>query len=151
MTHQPMQPMQPIRATGQAVSQGILLSCVDPWGRVIDVPTTLGYRAEDPYAVSMVFHSAAGDVEWVVSRTLLLQGLAAPCGDGDVKVYPSIDEDAHAVAIIDFHSPDGRLVAQADSHALQAFLARTFEVVPVGVETRHLDMDALVAALLAAE
>ena len=145
------QPIQPIRATSQGVSQPVLLSCVDPWGRAVEVSTTLGYRAEDPYAVSLVFHSAGGDVEWVVSRTLLLQGLASPCGDGDVRVYPSIDEEAHAVTILDFCSPDGRLVAQTDSLVLQSFLSHTFELVPVGAESQHLDLDVLVAALLAAQ
>lgn len=132
----------------QDLSTDITLSCVDPWGRTVDVPTTLGYKPSDPYAVSLTFHSASGDVEWVMSRTLLLQGLAAPAGDGDVRVYPSIDENARAVAVLDFCSPDGRLVAQADTHTIQSFLTRTFAAVPVGTESRHLDLDALVTALL---
>lgn len=132
----------------QTLTHDINLSCVDPWGRSVDVPTTLGYRADDPFAVSLTFHAGSGDVSWVVARTLLLQGLAAPAGEGDVKVYPSIDEDARAVAILDFCSPDGRLVAQADSHELQNFLARTFASVPVGTESQYLDMDALIASLL---
>lgn len=139
MSNHPMTP---------ALSHDITLSCVDPWGRSVDVPTTMSYRVEDPYAVSLVFHSTSGDVEWVVSRTLLLQGLAAPAGEGDVKVFPSIGEDARAVAILDFSSPDGRLVAQADSREIQTFLTKTFAAVPVGTEGRHLDLDALVAALL---
>ena len=138
----PQHPMKP------ALSHDISLACVDPWGRHVAVPTTLGYRSEDPYAVSLTFHSGSGDVEWVVSRTLLLQGLAAPAGEGDVRVFPSIDEDARAVAVLDFCSPDGRLVAQADSHELQSFLARTFASVPVGTESEHLDLDGLVEALL---
>ena len=132
----------------QTLTQDINLACVDPWGRSVDVPTTLGYHAEDPFAVSLTFHAGSGDVSWVVARTLLLQGLAAPAGEGDVKVYPSIDEDARAVAILDFCSPDGRLVAQADSRELQGFLARTFSAVPVGTESQHLDMDGLIANLL---
>jgi hypothetical protein len=144
------QPMQPIRATSEGLSQEIVLSCLDPWGRAVDVPTTLSYRADDPYAVALVFHSATADVQWVVSRTLLLQGLAAPSGDGDVRAYPSIDEDGSAVAILDFCSPDGQLTARADSRALQAFLARTFEMVPLGTEGKRLDMDGLIAAILRA-
>jgi hypothetical protein len=145
MTH------QPIPGTDDCLNQPITLSCIDPWGRVVDVPTTLGYSVADPYAISLVFHSASGDVEWVVSRTLVLQGLAAPCGEGDVKIYPSIDEEARVVAILDFCSPDGRLIAQADSMELQSFLASTFEMVPVGVEGKHLDIDGMIAALLGAE
>ena len=132
----------------QTLTHDINLSCVDPWGRSVDVPTTFGYQADDPYAVSMTFHAGSGDVSWVVARTLLLQGLASPAGEGDVKIYPSIDEDARAVAILDFCSPDGRLVAQADSLQLQSFLARTFSAVPVGTESQYLDMDGMIANLL---
>lgn len=131
------------------VTYDITLSCVDAWGRNVEVPTTLGYRTSDPYAVTLTFHSNGTDVEWIVSRALLLQGLATPAGDGDVKIYPSIDDGGHAVAVLDFSSPDGRLVAQAATHALQSFLALTFDAVPAGAESRFLDIDGLLAALLA--
>ncbi|UDY22193.1 SsgA family sporulation/cell division regulator [Nocardioides sp. Kera G14] len=147
MTHQPTDKTTTAAST---VAHDIALACVDPWGRTVEVATTMSYCSQDPYAVSLVFHSAAGDVEWVVARTLLLQGLAAPSGEGDVKVYPSIDEDARSVAVLDFSSPDGRLIAQADSHEIQLFLARTFALVPVGTESRHIDMDVLISQLLAA-
>lgn len=146
------QPMGRGRAVGQGttgeVSQHLLLSTVSPSGRSVSLPTTLRYRAEDPYAVAFVFHSAGGDVEWVVARTLLMQGLAAPVGDGDVRVYPAVDEIGVAVTRLDFCSPDGRLVAEADPLTVQAFLARTFALVPVGAESQHLDLDAVVEALL---
>lgn len=142
---------QPAERPGQekALSHDVLLTCVDPWGRNVEVPTTLGYRADDPYAVTVTFHSQGVDVAWMVSRTLLLQGLAAPAGEGDVKVYPSIDDLARAVAVLDFSSPDGRLVAQANAHDMQTFLARTFAMVPVGSEARFFDIDALLSALVA--
>jgi hypothetical protein len=143
------QPMKPSRSASQALAHDVPLSCVDPWGRTVEVPTTLRYRVCDPYAVSLVFHSTGGDVEWVVSRTLLLQGLAAPSGEGDVTVYPSMDEEGGDVTVLDFCSPDGWLTAQAETQALQAFLAGTFALVPVGSESNHLDMDGLIAALLA--
>lgn len=147
MTHKPM---HPIRTTNGGMSQHIVLSCVDPWGRAVQVPTTLTYRSDDPYAVALVFHSGSGDVEWVVSRTLLLQGLSAPCGEGDVKVHPSVDEGSRAVIVLDFCSPDGRLVAEADPLALRTFLAGTFDLIPAGSEHAHLDLDGLIAAILGA-
>lgn len=148
MTQQPTErpEMQPRKQ--QALTYDISLSCVDAWGRTVEVPTTLGYRTTDPYAVTLTFHSHGVDVEWIVSRTLLLQGLAAPAGEGDVKIYPSIDDDARAVAVLDFSSPDGRLVAQANTHDLHTFLALTFDAVAVGAESRFLDIDGLLAALL---
>ncbi len=134
--------------TTPVLSQDITLACVDPWGRNVDVPTTLAYRKDDPYAVALTFHSSSGDVEWIVARSLLLQGLATAAGEGDVRVHPSIDDGANAVAVMDFSSPDGRLVAQACTHELQSFLARTFAAVPVGTESDHLDVDAIIASLL---
>ena len=139
--HKPMMP---------ALSHEIVLSCVDPWGRPISVPTTIRYCVEDPYAVALVFHSGAGDVEWVVSRSLLLEGLGGPAGEGDVKVCPSADENGSAVVILDFSSPDGRLVGQADPREIQAFLAKTLAAVPAGTEGQHLDLDGLIADLLRA-
>jgi hypothetical protein len=141
-------PTHPIRTTNEGMSQQIVLSCVDPWGRAVQVPTTLTYRAEDPYAVALVFHSASGDVEWVVARTLLLQGLAVACGEGDVKVHPSVDEQSRAITMLDFCSPDGRLVAEADSLGLRTFLASTFDMIPAGTESAHLDLDGLIASIL---
>jgi hypothetical protein len=129
-------------------SHDIALTCLDPWGREVAVSTTLGYRTNDPYALSLLFHSAAGDVEWVVSRTALLQGLATACGEGDFKVHPHTEPDGRAVIILDFSSPDGHLVAHADSREMQSFLARTFAAVPVGAESDFIDLDALVADLL---
>jgi hypothetical protein len=132
----------------QALNQDLILICADPWGRDVAVPTTLGYRHEDPYAVTVTFHSYSGDVDWIVSRMLLLQGLAAPAGEGDVRIYPSIDDQARATVVLDFCSPDGRLIAEADAHGLQTFLARTFAAVPAGTESDYFDVDALVAQLL---
>lgn len=127
------------------------LACVDPWGRPVDIPTTLGYSLTDPYAVSLTFRSRTASVTWHVARTLLLQGLAAPVGDGDIHVFPSIDEDARAVTVMVLSSPDGRLVAELPSMELQEFLTRTFKNVPVGSEDQHLDLDGLVDALLTSD
>lgn len=136
------------QAQQPTLSQDIVLECLDPWGRSVDVPTTLNYRPGDPYAVSLTFHSPSGDVEWFLARTLLLQGLAAPAGDGDVKASPAVDEHGRAVVLLEFSSPDGQLAGQVGSRQLQAFLTRTFKSVPVGTESDHLDLDALVDGLL---
>jgi hypothetical protein len=52
------------------------------------------------------------------------------------------------VLVIDFRSPDGRLVAQAPTHDVGGFLTRTLAAVPLGSEREHLDLDGLVGALL---
>ena len=129
------------------LSQDLMLTCTDQWGREVDVPTTLSYRREDPYALTLAFHANGGDVTWIVSRTLVLQGLATPVGDGDVRVRPGRG-GVQPTAILEFTSPDGSLVARARTQELQAFLARTFAVVPVGSESAHVDIDGLLTALL---
>lgn len=138
-----------MRRTQQpAITQDITLACMDPWGRAVDVPTTLGFRQDDPYAVTLTFHAAGGDVVWLMSRVVLLQGLTSPAGEGDVRVYPSIDEDARAVTVLDFCSPNGRLVGQVPSREVQEFVVNTIACVPVGEESDFLDIDALAEALL---
>ena len=140
--------MQSNRPT--ALLQDVLLSCLDPQGRPVSIRTTLSYRRDDPYAVTLTFHSkSSGDVDWLVARSLLLQGLAMPVGEGDVRIFPSIDETARAVTVLEFTSPDGTLVGQVGSGDLHRFLRRTFEVVPPGDEFTYLDLDGLVEALLA--
>ncbi|MGK2874114.1 MAG: SsgA family sporulation/cell division regulator [Nocardioides sp.] len=125
------------------------LECVDPWGRSVEAPITLSYRSDDPFAVTLIFRSSSETVAWIVGRNLLMQGLTAPVGEGDVRIYPSIVTGARTVVVLDFRSPDGRLVAQADSSQLQAFLTQAFAVVPAGTESAFLDIDSLVDDLLA--
>lgn len=127
--------------------QDVTLTCTDQWGREVAVPTTLGYRLDDPYALTLSFHASGGDVTWIVSRTLVMQGLARPVGDGDVRVRPAAGV-VEPTAELEFSSPDGSLVAHARSHELKSFLSRTFDAVPAGSESRHLDIDGLLTALL---
>ncbi|BBH16008.1 hypothetical protein Back2_02950 [Nocardioides baekrokdamisoli] len=136
------------RSHQTGIDQDITLACVDPWGRSVDVPTTMSYDKTDPYAVTLTFHAGSGDVVWMMARHLLLQGLTSPAGEGDIKVYPSIDEDARAVTVLDFSSPNGHLVGQAPTRELQEFVAESIAVVPVGTESDFLDLDALAEALL---
>ncbi|MGZ4449998.1 MAG: SsgA family sporulation/cell division regulator [Nocardioides sp.] len=136
---------QPISAS---LSQELTLHCLDPHGRALDLAASFGYDPTDPYAVWITFPSPSGDVRWAMSRSVLLHGLTDPAGQGDLQLWPSIDEDGRAVVVLEFHSPDGRLVAQAHTHEVHRFLTRTLAVVPMGTESAHLDLDALVDSLL---
>lgn len=134
--------------TAPTVSQDITLQCRDDGGQDIAFVASLGYRADDPYAVWLTFHIPGGDVSWAVSRSLLLKGLTEPSGDGDIRLRPGVDEEGHAVTILNFRSPNGSLSTQARSVALRTFLDRTWLVVPPGEEAEQLDLDLLVGALL---
>jgi len=52
----------------------------------------LEYQAADPYAITAVFHTDAGQIRWVFSRDLLDEGLVHDVGDGDVQVAPGSDD-----------------------------------------------------------
>jgi hypothetical protein len=130
-----------------AVSQDITLTCLDDRGDVAFV-ASFGYRPTDPYAVWLTFHIPGGDVSWAVARSLVVQGLTEPVGDGDIRLWPSLDDEGHAVVVFDFHSPSGRLLTQARTAELHTFLTQTRAAVPFGEEGARLDLDGLVHALL---
>lgn len=131
-----------------AVQQDIALHCDDELGRPMAFIATFHYDDRDPYAVGITFHIPAGEVPWVVARSLLQHGLTEPCGTGDIRLWPWLDEDGHAMVKMAFHSPEGRLQVEVRSRDLITFLARTWELVPAGAEGRQFDLDDLVASLL---
>ncbi|WP_134741613.1 SsgA family sporulation/cell division regulator [Nocardioides sp. 503] len=131
-----------------AVSQDITLRCLDDRGVDVVFVASFGYRSEDPYAVWLTFHIPGGDVSWAVARSLVVQGLTEPSGDGDIRLRPAIDDEGRAVVVFDFHSPSGRLLTQARTSELHTFLAQTRAAVPFGEEAGLMDLDGLVADLL---
>ena len=83
---------------------------------------------------------------------MLTQGLFEPSGDGDVHVWPCLDDTGHAVVIIEaLCSPDGEALVQARTGDVQRFVERVNALVPAGDEATLLDVDGAIAAILAAE
>jgi hypothetical protein len=136
---------QPI---SRSVSQELTLQCLDSWGRTLDLPASFGYDPADPWAVWITFRTTQDDVRWAVGRDLLLQGLTDPAGEGDIQLWPSIDDGGRAAVVLEFCSPDGRLVTQLRTTELYRFLTRTLAIVPLGTET--IDLDLMVASLTGA-
>lgn len=130
-----------------AVTADIALHCDDELGRPMAFIATFAYDVVDPYAVQVIFHVPAGDVPWVVARSLLTRGLGEPTGEGDIRLRPGLDEDGRAVVRMDFHSPEGRLKVEVRSAELLSFLSRTWITVRPGQEA--VDLDDLLADLLA--
>ena len=125
--------------------QQVALECLDARGRSVELPAHLAYDPADPWAVEMTFSNRTGEVRWLVGRDLLIDGLTQPTGEGDVLLWPSIDEDGCATVVLELCSPHGRLVAQLASRELGAFLCRTLALVPRGAEI--IDLEELVAEL----
>lgn len=131
------------------VAVDITVECVDQAGQRHEIDTVLGYRRTDPYAVSMTFVTGDGSLVWTFGRNLLSRGTISPTGEGDVSVFPGIGEHGRAVINIELSSPDGHLLLEAKAENIAEFLNRTTEVVPEGSESDHLDVDQLIADLLA--
>lgn len=130
------------------VAVDLTVETVDERGILHQIDAVLGYRRSDPYAVTMTFLTATGDLTWTFGRDLLVVGMHAPTGQGDVMVAPSIGPAGRAIVLIELTSPDGHLVLQARTDEVGDFVSRSVEVVPVGEETLHVDVDGLISRLI---
>ncbi|MFF4587758.1 SsgA family sporulation/cell division regulator [Streptomyces sp. NPDC001388] len=84
------------------------------------VPVVLRYDPDnDPRSVRV---GLPGRHEWTFERTLLEQGLRAPTGTGEVRVWPC----GRVQAVVEFHSSHGVSVVQFESKTLLRFLRRTY-------------------------
>ena len=138
------------KSTVDTVVHQIDLQVIDqPSGGSADVRVGLEYAVTDPWAVALVFATAAGPLRWEFARTLLADGLYEHVGEGDVHLWPCLDSECRAVVMIELEGADGSLVElQAPSRQVAAFVAASYDVVPEGAEGRHVDLDAVVGALL---
>ncbi|MFI9046738.1 SsgA family sporulation/cell division regulator [Streptomyces sp. NPDC053427] len=117
--------------------------------RSIPVPARLTYRTDDPYAVHVTFHVGSDSpVSWTFARELLVEGVFRPCGQGDVRVWPT-KLDGRSLVCMALSSPDGDALLEAPAAAVSAWLERTLRVVPPGSEQGHLGIDKGLSELLA--
>lgn len=117
--------------------------------RSIPVPAKLVFRSDDPYAVHITFHiNSERPVNWTFARELLVEGVFRPCGQGDVRVWPT-KVSGRSVVLMALSSPDGDALLEAPAAAVSAWLERTLRVVPPGAEFDMLRIDDGLAELLA--
>jgi hypothetical protein len=134
-------------ALPSAVSAEITLRLVVDLDRSIEVPCSLEYRAEEPYAVFATFQTGMADIEWTFARDLIADGLRRPSGEGDVVVWPEFSGPT-PVVLVALNSPSGQALLEADSHLVEAFLDRTYDLVPHGSESMQLNVDRWIAQIL---
>lgn len=140
---------RPARRPLAPLTESVVLRCADGGDDALTFRATFGYDAADPYAIRVTFPVPGGQVHWVLARNLLQRGLHEPAGLGDVLLRPGHDDGGRPVVVLEFRSPDGRLVVEARSGDLLAFLLQTWALVPLGSEVDHVDLDVLVDQLLA--
>ncbi len=135
-------------ARSSTVNAMVDLELLDEEGGTSPVQAELRYDAADPFAVRGDFCLDEQIVRWVFARTLLRTGLYEPTGAGDVRVRPWLDDEGRAVVLIELSSPDGSAALRAPTSDLAFFLLRTEDLVPIGSESAHVDLDSALVRLL---
>lgn len=136
------------------VTAELVLSLVIPGDSIWPVDARVSYSAEDPYAVSLTFMTSDDPAEgicWTFARQLLTDGATHAVGEGDVQVHPRRISDhmgERSVVVLSMSSPNGAATFEAAMHDVVEFLADTYEIVPTGAESAHVDVDAAIAAIL---
>lgn len=134
---------------GPAVAQMIPLQMITGYGTQETFRGTFGYLASDPFAVTVLFQSKTIpglSVEWVFARDLLVDGLLAEVGDGDVRVMLAV-RDHRKMTVLVLQSPYGVGVLETPTSGISGFLERTAVLVPYGCESAVCDMDAVLVGL----
>jgi hypothetical protein len=105
------------------------------------------FRADQPFTVTAAFQTDRDRwVEWVFSRELLVEGLDESAGVGDVRFRP-IEERGLRMLIVEIESPEGYALLELDHDSVADFLEATEEMVPLGSEDDHFDIDGLIDEL----
>ncbi|WP_354640742.1 SsgA family sporulation/cell division regulator [Kitasatospora camelliae] len=131
------------------VEQELELSLVLAPERSVPVPARLSYGSHDPFAVHITFHLDTGSpVTWVFARELLVEGTFRPCGQGDVRIWPTT-AGRRSVLCLALSSPAGEALLEAPLPEVAAWLDRAHRLVPPGAELAALDLEGSLAELLA--
>ena len=121
--------------------------CRGDSGRPHRLSTVHVYDPAEPFAVTVVFHTRGMEMPWMFSREILVLGQVSPVGDGDVRVWPSVDPDGNPVVMVRLSSPDGSLVLEAPAPSIREFLDASTDLVPRGTEADHLDLDHVISQM----
>jgi len=139
--------------SSSTVSAEVGLRLVVPQQTIVPLVASLYYSREDPYAIRIAFHVGLDEpVEWIFARDLLSLGIEGREGQGgDVHVWPSAGSEGGApgsVLNIELSSPFGQAHFEAPVKDISDFLSRTYELVPAGDESDHVDVEAELTDLL---
>jgi len=134
---------EPVREVICPITVDILAGSGPP--SVLD--SELSYHPDDPLAVTIQLGAAGVGVCWTFARSLLRVGMFASTGEGDVVISPGVDDDSNALTYVELSSPDGVAVLRTRSAIVAEFLRQTEQLVPIGQEGDHVDIDAVITYL----
>jgi|SRR5579862_2195389 len=141
-----------MNSSSSTVSAELGLRLVVPEQAIVPLVASLFYSSEDPYAIRIAFHVGLDEpVEWIFARELLSAGIQGREGHGDVRVWPaaeSADGEPAQVLNIELASPFGQAHFEAPVGDVSDFLRRTYQLIPHGEETAHVDVEAELSDLL---
>jgi hypothetical protein len=116
-------------------------------GQPTPIVTRWSYQVGDPYAVTLAVRVEHNHwIEWLLARELLVEAMDGPVGEGDVRMRPRIAL-GYDVVEIEIRSTDGRAVLEVDHDLLRRFVDSTTELVPMGTEGDHVDLDEEIARI----
>lgn len=143
-------PLRPSDRSSGPVRHAFTGTVLGPAGDTA-VDLELRYDPACPYAVEARFSVGERPVSWVFARELLAAGQFEPVGRGDVHVRPHLDDDGHAAVLLELQSPDGVALIELPAREVRPFVTTTADVVAPGTESHHIDVDAALRAVLAAD
>jgi len=110
-------------------------------GQPAPVVTRWSYETSDPFAITLAVRTSNDRwVEWLVARDLVVESLDGPTGIGDVRMSPQ-EVQGYDIVEIEICSTDGRAVLEVDRDLLRHFVQATAELVAIGDESEHIDLD----------
>ncbi|MFB0619599.1 SsgA family sporulation/cell division regulator [Streptomyces sp. AGS-58] len=113
----------------------------------VPLPARLHYDRSDPYAVRLSLGAPpARPVVWVLARDLLVEGLRRPAGAGDVLVLPRHGCSPGVMRIV-LRSAGGAALLEIVVSEVTRFLEGACELVPLGAEGSHVDIESALAEL----
>ncbi|MGI8308962.1 SsgA family sporulation/cell division regulator [Saccharopolyspora hattusasensis] len=125
----------------------MVFNLVAPTGVIAPVGVQLRYDSRNPYEISMKLNVGTdGQVDWVIARDLLADGLIAEAGEGDVRIRSRLDEPT--LVMIALSSPSGQATFEVNADQLADFLNDTYDAVAPGDEHRWMNLDETLSQLL---
>ncbi|MFH8738374.1 SsgA family sporulation/cell division regulator [Streptomyces sp. NPDC017964] len=113
----------------------------------LPVITDLRYDSTEPYSVSIAFNAGTDvAIEWEFGRELLISGRRWLAGLGDVQMWPT-EIRGHGLVYMSFRSGWEVFVVATSAVVIDEFLKCTFEVVPLGEESRFVGVESFVSHL----